>query len=98
MLREGWDVPEVSVILYCGKFGSKVYGQQVIGRGLRRVRVKDIKADEPQTCAVVDTPNSNTSGFGKSSMRSAESTSALMTFSMKRRIYRPPAEARNDQA
>jgi type III restriction enzyme len=56
MRREGWDVPEVSVILLLRKFGSKVYGQQVIGRGLRRVRVKDIKADEPQSCAVVDHP------------------------------------------
>jgi type III restriction enzyme len=56
MRREGWDVPEVSVILLLRKFGSKVYGQQVIGRGLRRVRVKDIKADEPQSCAMVDHP------------------------------------------
>jgi type III restriction enzyme len=56
MLREGWDVPEVSVILLLRKFGSRVYGQQVIGRGLRRVRVKGVKADEPQICAVVDHP------------------------------------------
>jgi len=56
MLREGWDVPEVGVILLLRKFGSKVYGQQVIGRGLRRVRVKGVKADEPQICAVVDHP------------------------------------------
>ena len=35
MLREGWDVPEVGVILLLRKFSSKVYGQQVIGRGLR---------------------------------------------------------------
>ena len=27
MLREGWDVPEVGVILLLRKFGSKVYGQ-----------------------------------------------------------------------
>jgi len=56
MLREGWDVPEVAVILLLRKFGSKVYGQQVIGRGLRRVRGKNIKPDEPQICAVVDHP------------------------------------------
>ncbi|MDD5446800.1 MAG: DEAD/DEAH box helicase family protein, partial [Methanocellales archaeon] len=31
MLREGWDVPEVSVILLLRKFSSEVYGQQVIG-------------------------------------------------------------------
>lgn len=56
MLREGWDVPEVGVILLLRKFGSKVYGQQVVGRGLRRVRVKDIDKTEPQICAVVDHP------------------------------------------
>lgn len=56
MLREGWDVPEVGVILLLRKFGSKVYGQQVIGRGLRRVRVKGVEPTEPQICAVVDHP------------------------------------------
>lgn len=56
MLREGWDVPEVGVVLLLRKFGSKVYGQQVIGRGLRRVRVKGVDVDEPQICAVVDHP------------------------------------------
>lgn len=56
MLREGWDVPEVGVILLLRKFGSKVYGQQVVGRGLRRVRTKDVEPDEPQICAVVDHP------------------------------------------
>lgn len=56
MLREGWDVPEVAVILLLRKFGSKVYGQQVVGRGLRRVRVKGIEPTEPQICAVVDHP------------------------------------------
>ncbi|MFZ4509128.1 MAG: DEAD/DEAH box helicase [Fimbriimonas sp.] len=56
MLREGWDVPEVGVILLLRKFSSRVYGQQVIGRGLRRVRVKGVTAEEPQICAVVDHP------------------------------------------
>lgn len=56
MLREGWDVPEVGVILLLRKFGSKVYGQQVIGRGLRRVRNRNMKEDEPQICAIVDHP------------------------------------------
>ncbi len=56
MLREGWDVPEVSVILLLRKFGSKVYGQQVVGRGLRRVRVNGVGPTEPQICAVVDHP------------------------------------------
>ena len=54
MLREGWDVPEVGVILLLRKFGSKVYGQQVVGRGLRRVRVKGVNPTEPQICAIVD--------------------------------------------
>lgn len=54
MLREGWDVPEVGVILLLRKFGSRVYGQQVIGRGLRRVRRADIREEEQQICAVVD--------------------------------------------
>ena len=56
MLREGWDVPEVGTILLLRKFGSKVYGQQVIGRGLRRVRVKGVDPADPQICAVVDHP------------------------------------------
>ena len=56
MLREGWDVPEVGVILLLRKFSSRVYGQQVIGRGLRRVRVKGIEPTEPQICSVVDHP------------------------------------------
>ncbi len=56
MLREGWDVPEVGVILLLRKFSSKVYGQQVIGRGLRRVRTKGVLASEPQICAAVDHP------------------------------------------
>ena len=54
MLREGWDVPEVAVILLLRKIGSTVYGPQIIGRGLRRVRHPDIAPNEPQICAVVD--------------------------------------------
>jgi len=51
MLREGWDVPEVGVILLLRKFSSPVYGQQVIGRGLRlNVRNEDLQ----EICAVVD--------------------------------------------
>ena len=56
MLREGWDVPEVGVVLLLRKFGSPVYGQQVIGRGLRRVRNRNIQEDESQICAIVDHP------------------------------------------
>lgn len=53
MLREGWDVKEVSTILLLRKFSSPVYGQQVIGRGLRRI-IRDEK--EPEILAVVDHP------------------------------------------
>jgi len=56
MLREGWDVPEVGVVLLLRKFGSRVYGQQVIGRGLRRVRSRGILDAEQQICAAVDHP------------------------------------------
>ena len=56
MLREGWDVPEVAVVLPLRKMGSRVYGPQIIGRGLRRVRRLEIPEDEPQICAIVDHP------------------------------------------
>jgi len=52
MLREGWDVPPVSVILLLRKFCSQVYGQQVIGRGLRKIP----EGDERQILCVVDHP------------------------------------------
>ena len=51
MLREGWDVPAVSVILLLRKFSSRVYGQQVVGRGLR-LNVRDRDAQE--VCAIID--------------------------------------------
>jgi type III restriction enzyme len=53
MLREGWDVPQVSTILLLRKFSSPVYGQQVIGRGLRRI-LRD--KPEPEILSVVDHP------------------------------------------
>ena len=53
MLREGWDVREVSTILLLRKFSSRVYGQQVIGRGLRRIMWDE---PEPEILAVVDHP------------------------------------------
>ena len=53
MLREGWDVPEVSTILLLRKFSSPVYGQQVIGRGLRKI-IRE--PPEPEILAVVDHP------------------------------------------
>ncbi len=52
MLREGWDVPSVCTILLLRKFVSQVYGQQVIGRGLRKIR----EGDERQILSVVDHP------------------------------------------
>lgn len=64
MLREGWDVKNISVILLFRKFcyklnqytGEKysVYGQQVIGRGLRRI--DPMNKDEWEQCLVVDHP------------------------------------------
>lgn len=53
MLREGWDVPQVGVITLLRKFSSRVYGQQVIGRGLRKV-LRD--PGEPEILAAVDHP------------------------------------------
>lgn len=53
MLREGWDVPQVSTILLLRKFSSPVYGQQVIGRGLRKI-IRD--PSEREILAVVDHP------------------------------------------
>lgn len=64
MLREGWDVKNISIILLFRKFcyklneytGEKysVYGQQVIGRGLRRIDPQN--KDEWEQCLVVDHP------------------------------------------
>lgn len=51
MLREGWDLPAVSVILLLRKFSSRVYGQQVVGRGLRL----NLRGEDAQEfCAIVD--------------------------------------------
>ena len=64
MLREGWDVKNISVILLFRKFCCKlneytgekysVYGQQVIGRGLRRIEPHN--TNEWEQCLVVDHP------------------------------------------
>jgi len=61
MLREGWDVKNISVILLFRKFSYtkigdqiySVYGQQIIGRGLRRINPI---SDEWEQCHVVDHP------------------------------------------
>lgn len=61
MLREGWDVRNISVILLFRKFSYKevggqkfsVYGPQVIGRGLRRMSKNP---EEWESLFVVDHP------------------------------------------
>src|SRR3972149_6377522 len=61
MLREGWDVRNISVILLFRKFSYKevngqtfsVYGPQVIGRGLRRM---SRNPEEWESLFVVDHP------------------------------------------
>lgn len=53
MLREGWDVSQVSVILLLRKISSPVFGQQIIGRGLRKIRKGSI---DPEILFVVDHP------------------------------------------
>ena len=54
MLREGWDVRSVAVITLLRKFSSAVYGQQVIGRGLRRMFPRNM--EEKERLVVVDHP------------------------------------------
>lgn len=53
MLREGWDVAEVSVVLLLRKISSRVFGQQIIGRGLRKLKKG---SSEPEILFVVDHP------------------------------------------
>ncbi|MEM4058832.1 MAG: DEAD/DEAH box helicase family protein [Thermoplasmata archaeon] len=53
MLREGWDVAEVSVILLLRRIMSPVFGQQIIGRGLRKI---DKTKNDPETVFVIDHP------------------------------------------
>jgi superfamily II DNA or RNA helicase len=61
MLREGWDVKNISVIVLFRKFSytmvgdriHSVYGPQIIGRGLRRI---DPNSDDWEQCHVVDHP------------------------------------------
>lgn len=60
MLREGWDVRNISVICLFRKFSYQkkgdmiytVYGPQIIGRGLRRIR----PAGEPDHLFAIDHP------------------------------------------
>ena len=61
MLREGWDVKNISAILLFRKFSYtqmgktkfSVYGPQIIGRGLRRVNAQ---GKDWEQCHVIDHP------------------------------------------
>ncbi|MEM0134177.1 MAG: hypothetical protein QXU18_02965, partial [Thermoplasmatales archaeon] len=53
MLREGWDVAQVSVVLLLRKISSPVFGQQIIGRGLRKIKKS---SSDPEILFVVDHP------------------------------------------
>ena len=57
MLREGWDVRNVSVVLGLRPFTAKaeILPEQVIGRGLRLM--KDVSPDRTQTLEVLGTRN-----------------------------------------
>ena len=57
MLREGWDVRNVSVVLGLRPFTAKaeILPEQVIGRGLRLM--KDVTPDRTQTLEVLGTHN-----------------------------------------
>lgn len=55
MLREGWDVPEVSVICLLRGFGSPLFAHQVLGRGLRLIRRNGCTTDrDVQELVVID--------------------------------------------
>jgi hypothetical protein len=57
MLREGWDVPEVSVICLLRGFGSPLFAHQVLGRGLRLIRRNNLGTDRSvQELTVIDHP------------------------------------------
>ena len=54
MLREGWDVKNVTVVLGLRAYESKILAEQVIGRGLRLMPL-DIGPDRTQTLEVLGT-------------------------------------------
>lgn len=57
MLREGWDVPEVSIICLLRGFGSPLFAHQVLGRGLRLIRGPEtINDNSVQELTVIDHP------------------------------------------
>lgn len=51
MLREGWDVQNVTIVLGLRAFDSPILPEQAIGRGLRLMR--DISPDRTQTLEVI---------------------------------------------
>jgi len=55
MLREGWDVQNVTIILGLRAFDSAILPEQAIGRGLRLMR--DISPDRTQTLEVIGNDN-----------------------------------------
>ncbi len=55
MLREGWDVQNVSIVLGLRAFDSPILPEQTIGRGLRLM--KDISPDRTQTLEVIGNEN-----------------------------------------
>jgi type III restriction enzyme len=55
MLREGWDVQSVTIVLGLRAFGSVILPEQAIGRGLRLLR--DIGPDRTQTLEVIGNDN-----------------------------------------
>lgn len=55
MLREGWDVQNVTIVLGLRAFESAVLPEQAIGRGLRLMR--DISPDRTQTLEVIGNDN-----------------------------------------
>ena len=57
MLKEGWDVRNVSVVLGLRPFGTAILPQQVIGRGLRLMDRSKLGPDRTQTLEVLGTRN-----------------------------------------
>ncbi len=55
MLREGWDVQNVTIVLGLRAFDSPILPEQTIGRGLRLMR--DISPDRTQTLEVIGNDN-----------------------------------------
>lgn len=55
MLREGWDVQNVSIVLGLRAYDSPILPEQTIGRGLRLMR--DISPDRTQTLEVIGNNN-----------------------------------------